>query len=388
MLESAAAAHDLILTSGGVSTGEADYVKAAVESVGTLVFWRMAIKPGRPVAMGVIDGTPVHRPAGQSGGELRHLRLRRPPGDPGALPARRLQMPPAVQVRAAFTYQEEGGPPRICPRQSAQGRRRGARGGEVSPRGRGAAVLAGRNRRPGRAARETSAASSPARALPSWPIRAWSDGLCDVGRGRMKVQERAPPRSRPQGPPARRQRPGRSPRAAGHPPAPPRPADRVPAPDPGQVSLPLGAPSAGAGRGDAAVAGRGLRGRLVLRPFRRGEGRRARAGAAHHPGLRFDQLHAGGRGEAVRPSLAGSVDPAAIRVMRAPCVGRCAGAPAARIGDREVDHATARGPAGDGARRRHQGRGAGLHRARRLSRRRAATSSCRRCATARSPPKR
>jgi NADH:ubiquinone oxidoreductase subunit F (NADH-binding)/NADH:ubiquinone oxidoreductase subunit E len=38
--------------------------------------------------------------------------------------------------------------------------------------------------------------------------------------------------------------------------------------------------------------------------------------------------------------LSGSVDPAAIRVMRAPCVGRCAGAPAARIGDREVDHAT------------------------------------------------
>ena len=38
--------------------------------------------------------------------------------------------------------------------------------------------------------------------------------------------------------------------------------------------------------------------------------------------------------------LSGSVDPAAIRVVRAPCVGRCAGAPAARIGDREVDHAT------------------------------------------------
>ena len=38
--------------------------------------------------------------------------------------------------------------------------------------------------------------------------------------------------------------------------------------------------------------------------------------------------------------LSAAVDPAAIRVMRAPCVGRCAGAPAARIGDREVDHAT------------------------------------------------
>lgn len=55
-LKAAAAGCDLIVTSGGVSTGEEDHVKPAVESVGTLVSWRMAIKPGRPVAMGVIDG--------------------------------------------------------------------------------------------------------------------------------------------------------------------------------------------------------------------------------------------------------------------------------------------------------------------------------------------
>ncbi len=53
----AAADHDLVLTSGGVSTGEADHVKTAVERLGRLVFWRLAIKPGRPVAMGVIRGT-------------------------------------------------------------------------------------------------------------------------------------------------------------------------------------------------------------------------------------------------------------------------------------------------------------------------------------------
>jgi molybdopterin molybdotransferase len=52
----AAKTHDLVLTSGGVSTGEADYVRDAVEKVGKLVFWRVAIKPGRPVAMGVIGG--------------------------------------------------------------------------------------------------------------------------------------------------------------------------------------------------------------------------------------------------------------------------------------------------------------------------------------------
>ena len=42
-------------------------------------------------------------------------------------------------------------------------------------------------------------------------------------------------------------------------------------------------------------------------------------------------------------TLASSVDPADVRVVRAPCVGRCATAPAARVGDREVDHATAEG---------------------------------------------
>ena len=57
-LKKAASRHDLIVTSGGVSTGEEDHVKAAVEHIGSLVLWRMAIKPGRPVAMGIIDGTP------------------------------------------------------------------------------------------------------------------------------------------------------------------------------------------------------------------------------------------------------------------------------------------------------------------------------------------
>jgi molybdopterin molybdotransferase len=56
-LTDAAKAHDLVLTSGGVSTGEADYVRAAIEKIGSLVFWRVAIKPGRPVAMSVLGGS-------------------------------------------------------------------------------------------------------------------------------------------------------------------------------------------------------------------------------------------------------------------------------------------------------------------------------------------
>lgn len=58
-LAEAAEGHDLLLTSGGVSTGEEDHVRAAIETGGRLVFWRLAVKPGRPAAMGVIGGTPV-----------------------------------------------------------------------------------------------------------------------------------------------------------------------------------------------------------------------------------------------------------------------------------------------------------------------------------------
>lgn len=50
----AAADHDVLLTSGGVSTGEEDHLKTAVESLGRLHWWRLAIKPGRPVALGQI----------------------------------------------------------------------------------------------------------------------------------------------------------------------------------------------------------------------------------------------------------------------------------------------------------------------------------------------
>ena len=57
-LARAAENHDLVVTSGGVSSGEEDYVKAAVEALGRLHFWRLAIKPGRPVAMGQIGRVP------------------------------------------------------------------------------------------------------------------------------------------------------------------------------------------------------------------------------------------------------------------------------------------------------------------------------------------
>ncbi len=47
-----AQAYDMVLTAGGVSVGERDFVKQAVESLGELRFWRVAIKPGKPIAFG------------------------------------------------------------------------------------------------------------------------------------------------------------------------------------------------------------------------------------------------------------------------------------------------------------------------------------------------
>ena len=53
-IRQAATNHDLIVTSGGMSVGEEDHVRKAVQDNGTLHFWRLAIKPGRPVSLGQI----------------------------------------------------------------------------------------------------------------------------------------------------------------------------------------------------------------------------------------------------------------------------------------------------------------------------------------------
>ena len=54
-LRSAAQSHDLILTSGGVSVGEEDHIKPAVQSLGALDLWQIAIKPGKPFAYGRVQ---------------------------------------------------------------------------------------------------------------------------------------------------------------------------------------------------------------------------------------------------------------------------------------------------------------------------------------------
>ncbi|TRZ64046.1 MAG: molybdopterin molybdenumtransferase MoeA, partial [Rhodocyclaceae bacterium] len=73
-LREAAADHDLILTSGGVSVGEEDHVKPAVQDEGALALWKIAIKPGRPLAFGHLS-----RKGGQDAGHCAFIGL---PGNP------------------------------------------------------------------------------------------------------------------------------------------------------------------------------------------------------------------------------------------------------------------------------------------------------------------
>lgn len=55
-LRHAAQGHDMVLTSGGVSVGEEDHVKPAVQALGRLELWQIAIKPGKPFAYGSLPG--------------------------------------------------------------------------------------------------------------------------------------------------------------------------------------------------------------------------------------------------------------------------------------------------------------------------------------------
>jgi len=55
-LDTAAKDHDVLISTGGVSVGEEDHVKAAVEEAGSLDLWKLAIKPGKPFASGTVHG--------------------------------------------------------------------------------------------------------------------------------------------------------------------------------------------------------------------------------------------------------------------------------------------------------------------------------------------
>jgi molybdopterin molybdotransferase len=80
-LAAAAREHDVILTSGGVSVGEEDHVKPAVESLGCLSLWQIAMKPGKPLAFGAVrrQAEGAHAAPAGPGSEAHFIGL---PGNP------------------------------------------------------------------------------------------------------------------------------------------------------------------------------------------------------------------------------------------------------------------------------------------------------------------
>ena len=78
-LHAASADHDVLVTSGGVSTGGEDHVRGAVEDNGSLHVWRLAIKPGRPVALGQVGQVPfIGLPGNPVAAMVTFLRIARP----------------------------------------------------------------------------------------------------------------------------------------------------------------------------------------------------------------------------------------------------------------------------------------------------------------------
>ncbi len=121
-LRTASMAHDLVLTSGGVSVGEEDHVKPAVAMLGTLDLWQIAIKPGKPFAYGRVGAAHfIGLPGNPVSSFVTFVLLVRPF-------LLRLQgvthiAPPAVPVRADFAW------PKADRRQEFLRVRRNAAGG-------------------------------------------------------------------------------------------------------------------------------------------------------------------------------------------------------------------------------------------------------------------
>ena len=155
MLREAAAGHDLILSSGGVSVGEEDHLKPALAAEGRLDLWAIAIKPGKPLAFGAVR---------RVGGETWFIGL---PGNPvsshvtftlfvrpvlARLQGARATLPVGVPVRADFAW------PRPDKRREFLRVRRNDAGGLDLYRNQGSGVL-------------TSLA--------------WGDGLADIAPGQV-----------------------------------------------------------------------------------------------------------------------------------------------------------------------------------------------------------
>lgn len=100
--------HDLIITSGGVSMGEEDHITHVVQSLGSIDFWRLAIKPGRPMAFGkIVDTAFVGLPGNPVAAMVTFMRIARPLIL--ALSGRTATDPQVYRIPAAFDMDKKPG---------------------------------------------------------------------------------------------------------------------------------------------------------------------------------------------------------------------------------------------------------------------------------------
>lgn len=107
-LDRAAEQADVILTSGGASAGDEDHLAALLNESGAMSLWKMAIKPGRPLALGVWNGTPVFGlPGNPVAAMVCTLVFARPAM--GVLAGQGWQEPLRLRVPAAFAKSKKPG---------------------------------------------------------------------------------------------------------------------------------------------------------------------------------------------------------------------------------------------------------------------------------------
>jgi molybdopterin molybdotransferase len=99
---------DAILTTGGVSIGEEDHVKGAVEALGALHFWRIAIRPGKPLAFGRVGSVPfIGLPGNPVAASVTFMMFARPLFQKLAGATQR--PPQRIPVTADFSYKKKQG---------------------------------------------------------------------------------------------------------------------------------------------------------------------------------------------------------------------------------------------------------------------------------------
>lgn len=108
ILDDAAARTDAIITSGGASGGDEDHMSALLQGTGSFALWRIAVKPGRPLALGLWDGTPVFGlPGNPVAAQVCLLVFARPAL--ALLAGADWQEPEAYMLPAAFTKSKKAG---------------------------------------------------------------------------------------------------------------------------------------------------------------------------------------------------------------------------------------------------------------------------------------